>query len=348
MSSDWMGIVWLFVLLAGNAFFVGAEFAIIAAKRSQIEPRAQAGSKAAKTTLYAMEHVSRMLAICQLGITVCSLLILNVAEPSIKYLLEGPLEWMGLSPAFVSTVAFIIALIVVTYLHVVLGEMIPKNISLAVSDRAAMLLAPPLVLLARILAFVIVPLNGAANGLLRMIGVEPRDDVNAAYTVEEVQSIVAESKREGKLEDSTGLLSGALEFSDKTVGEVMVPHDQVVTVPVDATPEQIERLVGQTGFSRYILRDDEGDFLGYVHLKDLLYADEQADYTAPLQEKRRRSMVTIDEGDEIEDALAEMQRQGNHLGRVMTREGELVGVLFLEDIIEELVGEVHDAMQRDR
>lgn len=196
--SDWMGLVWLVVLLLANAFFVAAEFGIVSAKRSQIEPRAAAGSKSARTALYAMEHVSIMLAICQLGITVCSLLIGNVAEPAIHHLLAGPMEFLGIPPTMSDVVAFIIALSAVTYLHVVIGEMIPKNIALAVSRQAAMLLAPPLVFLSKVFGFVIRPLNAIANGILRLMGVEPRDEVNAAYTVEEVQSIVVESQRDRK------------------------------------------------------------------------------------------------------------------------------------------------------
>jgi len=144
--SDWAGLAWLVVLLAANAFFVGAEFAVIAAKRSQIEPLADAGSKRAKTSLYAMENATLMLATCQLGITVCSLMILLVSEPALHHLLEGPLGLVGLPPGAVSGVSFAIALLVVTYLHVVLGEMVPKNISFSLPDKAVLLLAPPLVL----------------------------------------------------------------------------------------------------------------------------------------------------------------------------------------------------------
>uniref|UniRef100_UPI0032EF96B5 CNNM domain-containing protein n=1 Tax=Brevibacterium litoralis TaxID=3138935 RepID=UPI0032EF96B5 len=199
--SDWAGLVWLVLLLLANAFFVAAEFAIVNAKRAQIEPLAAEGNARARTTLYAMEHVSMCLAICQLGITVCSLLIGNVAEPAIHHLLEGPLHFLGVPTALSGVIAFVIALSVVTYLHVVVGEMIPKNIAIAVSRPAAMLLAPPLVFLGRALGFVIRPLNGLANVILRALRVEPRDEVNAAYTVDEVQSIVLESKREGLLTD---------------------------------------------------------------------------------------------------------------------------------------------------
>ncbi|SLN00246.1 hemolysin family protein [Brevibacterium yomogidense] len=345
--SDWMGLVWLVLLLLANAFFVAAEFAVMAAKRSQIEPYADEGRKAAKTTLYAMEHVSLMLAVCQLGITVCSLLIGNIAEPAIHHLLVGPLSALGVPASLSGVISFVLALSIVTYLHVVVGEMIPKNIAIATSQQAAMLLAPPLVFLGRMLRFVIHPMNSFANWVLHRLGVEPRDEVNASYTVEEVQSIVAESHREGLLEDESGLLKGALEFSDKTVDEVMVSRDDLVTIEPTATPEQIESLIGRTGFSRFIVTDDSGRPDSYLHIKDLLYADNEQDYRAPVQDRRFRSMTSVTADAEIEDALQEMQDAGSHVARVLDRAGETVGVIFLEDVLEELVGEVDDAMQRN-
>ena len=208
MSENWLGIVWLVILLVANAFFVGAEFAVISAKRSQIEPLADRGNPAAK------------LALCQLGITVCSLLILNVSEPAIKYALEGPLSWTGLSPELVSIVAFIIALLLVTYLHVVLGEMVPKNAAFTVPDRAVLLLAPPLVLISRIFKPVIWAMNAAANGILRLFGVQAVDEAASAFTIDEVSTIVETSKREGLLFDPTGAISRAFEFTERRVREL--------------------------------------------------------------------------------------------------------------------------------
>ena len=148
--SDWAGSSGCVVLLAANAFFVGAEFAVISARRSQIEPLAEQGSRSAKTALWAMEHATLMLAMSQLGITICSLLILNVSEPAIHHLLEVPLHLTGWSAEAVSTIAFVITLVLVSYLHVVFGEMVPKNLSFSLPDRAVLLLAPPLVFLARV------------------------------------------------------------------------------------------------------------------------------------------------------------------------------------------------------
>lgn len=169
--SDWIGIVWLVVLLLVNAFFVGAEFAVISARRSQIEPLAERGKRSAKTALYAMEHATLMLATTQLGITVCSLLILNVSEPAIHHLLEIPLHATGWSEEVIGTVAFIVTLVLVSFLHVVFGEMVPKNISFSMPDRAALLLAPPLVAVGRAVRPIIVALNATANGVLRLFRV---------------------------------------------------------------------------------------------------------------------------------------------------------------------------------
>src|SRR5690242_18899338 len=177
--SDWAGIAWLVVLLAVNAFFVGAEFAVISARRSQIEPLAERGKRSAKTTLWAMEHATLMLATSQLGITVCSLVILNVSEPAIHHLLEIPLGLTTLSGEAIGLIAFVVALLLVTFLHVVLGEMVPKNISFSVPTRAALILAPPLVMVARVFKPVIWALNGIANSVLRLFRVEPKDEATS-------------------------------------------------------------------------------------------------------------------------------------------------------------------------
>jgi CBS domain containing-hemolysin-like protein len=343
---DWWGIVGLVVLLAINGFFVGAEFAVISARRSQIEPRAEAGSRAAKTALWAMEHATLMLAACQLGITVCSLLILNVAEPAIHHLLEVPLALTGWSEQAVSTIAFIIALLIVSFLHVVFGEMVPKNISFSVPDRAALLLAPPLVFIARVFNPVIVALNATANAILRLFRVTPKMEANSVYTLDEVATIVAQSTKEGVLTDAGGALNAAFEFTSKKVQDVAVGMSALVTLPEDATPADVERAVAQRGFSRYILVDDGGEPTGYLHLKDVIDLDDEDEFTEPVPPKRIRQLISIFRGTDLEDALATMRRSGVHVARAFDESGSTKGVLFLEDIIEELVGEVQDATRR--
>jgi len=344
-ASDWWGLGWLVVLLIGNAFFVGAEFAVISARRSQIEPKAEAGSRAAKTALWAMEHATLMLAASQLGITVCSLLILNVSEPAIHHLLAVPLELTGWPDEVIGTVAFVVTLVLVSFLHVVFGEMVPKNISFSVPDRSVLLLAPPLVGVGRVFGPVIHALNATANGVLRLFRVEPKNEATSAFTVEEVELIVRTSTREGVLTDTTGALSNAFEFTTKTVTDVALGMDALVTLPEDAAPADVERAVAQHGFSRYVLVDETGEPSGYVHLKDVIDLPDD-EFEEPVPPKRIRQLISLYRGMELEDALATLRRAGSHVARVFDESGATRGVLFLEDIIEELVGEVQDATDR--
>jgi CBS domain containing-hemolysin-like protein len=343
--SDWAGFLWLFVLLIANAFFVGAEFAVISARRSQIEPLADAGRRSAKTALWAMEHATLMLAMSQLGITICSLLILNVSEPAIHHLLEVPLHLTGWSEGVVSTVAFVIALVLVSYLHVVFGELVPKNLSFSVPDRAVLLLAPPLVFLARIFRPIIVALNATANGVLRLVRVEPKNEATSTFTLEEVQTIVDQSRREGVLDDASGTLTAAFEFTTKRVHDVAVPMSGLVSLPSTATPGDVERAVARHGFSRYVILGEDGEPDGYVHLKDVIDLDDD-EFDDPMPAKRVRRLVSIYDGTDLEDALATMRRLGTHVARAFDEDGATTGVIFLEDIIEELVGEVQDATRR--
>ena len=345
MSEYLPGIIWLVVLLVVNAFFVGAEFAVISARRSQIEPKAEAGSKAAKTTLWAMEHATLMLATSQLGITVCSLVILNVSEPAIHHLIEIPLGLTALSGEAIGVIGFVVALLLVTFLHVVIGEMVPKNLAFSVPDRAALLLAPPLVIVSKIFHPVIGTLNWLANMILRAFRVEPKDEATSTYTLDEVANIVEQSTREGVLTDSTGALLAAFKFTEKKVQDIAIGLKDLVTLPEDASPADVERAVARRGFSRYILVDDENEPTGYLHLKDVIDLDGD-EFTEPVPPKRIRQLISIFRSTDLEDALATMRRSGVHVARAFDENGATQGVLFLEDIIEELVGEVQDATRR--
>src|SRR6478735_6904881 len=348
--NDWAGIAWLVVLLIANAFFVGAEFAVISARRSQIEPLAEKGSRSAKTALYAMEHATLMLATSQLGITICSLLILNVSEPAIHHLLAGPLGLTGWSEALVDGVAFAVTLVLVSYLHVVFGEMVPKNLAFSVPDRAVLMLATPLVWISKVFHPVIVTLNWIANHAVRLFRIEPKNEAASTFTLEEVATIVNQSRIEGVLQDTAGTVAAAVEFTDKKAADVAVPLSDLVTLPETTTPDEIERAVSKHGFSRYVIVDEVGEPVGYVHLKDILRAaegpDAATDVARQIPTKRIHHMVPVLESTDLEDALAVMRRAGRHLAQVRDDAGNTTAVLFLEDIIEELIGEVQDATRR--
>jgi CBS domain containing-hemolysin-like protein len=329
------------VLLAANAFFVGAEFALVSARRTAIEQRAN--TRAGRVTLRAMERVSLMMAGAQLGITVCSLGLGALAEPAVVRLLEPAFAALHLPESLRHPVAFALALAIVVFLHVVIGEMVPKNLTLAGPDRAALLLGPPLAGLVLVLKPVIVALNALANLGLRALRVQPKNEITSAFTREEVAGLLAESHREGLLEsDRERLLSEALAFEERTVGAVLVPVSSLVTVPPTVTPAEVEELVARTGYSRFPVLDGAG-LIGYVHVKDLLGTP---DRDRPVDPALIRSLPEVGADTPLRTALRQMQTTGAHLTRVVDDAGRLTGVVMLEDALEELVGEVTDATQR--
>lgn len=341
-----MSLLFSVVLLLGNAFFVGAEFAVMAARRSQLEPLAQEGSKRARASLEALEKVSSLLACAQLGITVCSVLLGAVAEDALHHLLAGPMGSLGLPAQASDIIALILALLIVVYLHVVLGEMVPKNLAIAGPERSALLLAPVLLTITKILGPVIRLLEFIAKGAVKRLGIEPKDEVGSTFSAQDMGFIVQESHREGLLEEGQQeRLRDALEFTDKLASDVAVPVGELVTLRVGATPADVEKLVAKKGFSRFPIVDGHNDLAGYVHLKDVLYARDEL-YDEPVPPKRIRPLATVRPQDEVEDVLLTMQRTGAHLARVVQESGSAVGVVFLEDVLEELVGEVTDSTQR--
>lgn len=334
------------VLLLANAFFVGAEFAAMSARRSQLEPLAEEGSRGARAALEAMSRTGILLATAQLGITVCSVLLGAVSEAALHHALVGPVEALGAPEALADVLALVLALLVVVFLHVVVGEMIPKNISIATPERAAIALVPALVVVSRVVKPVIAAMDWVSKLVVRALGVDPKDELASAFTAEEVAQIVSESHKEGLVEaEQYGLLGAALEFSDKDARDVGVPVGELVTIGLETTPDDIERLVAKHGFSRYPIADRDGTLTGYLHLKDVLFADEE-ERLQPVPAKRVRRMANVRRDDEVESVLATMQRTGSHLARVVADDGEVLGVVFLEDVIEELVGEVTDSSQR--
>lgn len=330
------------LLLLGNAFFVGAEFSLVSVRRSAIEPDAISGSKRAKITLQALENVSFLMAGAQLGITLCSLGLGAVAEPAIAHLIEPSLHSAGISDALLHPISFIFALILTVYLHVVIGEMVPKNIALASPERSALLLTPLLVAVVKVLRPVIALLNNISLLFLRLLGVHPKDEVGSTYTRDEMADLVKESRKEGLLdEDNEQILSGALTFDERSLNNILIPMHELVFVRPDSTYAQIEGIASRTGFSRFPVRNKKGIAIGYIHLKDVVAA--QPDLRdEPLQDHSIRPLTVLSPKQTIRMALKIMQRTGSHIALVGT-EKKPVGLVTLEDVLEELVGEMHEA-----
>ncbi len=337
MNNVW-GIVGLFVLLAANAFFVAAEFALVGARRSQIEPLAEQGSRRAKRTLLAMERVSIMMAGAQLGITLCSIGLGAMAEPAIAALLEPLLHSLGVSESLLHPISFVIALAIVMCLHVVLGEMVPKNLTLAAPDRAALALGSPMSAIARITGPVIRLLNASANVVLRMFGVQPADELASSFNLDEVAALVQQSHREGMLDDEDyRLMSGAVNFVTKsTAAEVAIPWQLVSRVPMDATVGQIERLSGRTRHLRFPVVDAADHPQGYVLVKDLLV--ERVDADQPLAADRIRQLPPIPADTALPTVLEQLRHADASIARVVhPTNHELIGIITLDDVVSALI-----------
>jgi CBS domain containing-hemolysin-like protein len=338
------GAIWLgLVLLLGNAFFVGAEFALVSARRTKVEPKAAAGSRVARTTLRAMEELSQMIAAAQFGITVCSLGLGAVAEPALAHLIQPVAEAVNLPDAWLHPVAFTLAMSCVVYLHVVLGEMVPKNLALAGPERAAMVLGPPMVAIVTILKPIVYGLDAAANWVVRRFGVEPRMDVISTFTLQEVEAMVDESHDEGMLDESEyERLAGALGFSSRTVANVLLPLDQLETVERGARATDVEAACAETGYSRFPVVDEDGRLVGYLHIKDVIQADPHG-RARIVEDKWIHPFAEVRLADTLVSALQTLQTKGAHMATVVNDEEDVVGVITLEDVIEELVGEIRDA-----
>lgn len=337
-----VGLLIAILMLLGNAFFVGAEFGLVAARRSNIELLALNGSRPAKITLGAMEKVSFMLAGAQLGVTLCSLILGAVGEPLIAHQLEEPLNSLGFSDVWVHSIAFIIALSIMVYLHVVIGEMVPKNLALAGPTKAALWLTPPLVIFVKITRPVVLLLNAIANGFLKLFGIKPKQEITSSFSRDEVAGFVKESHTEGLLStDEEQLLSGALSFDERNVKAVLLTFDKLIIADYKSTAKDIEKLCAETGFSRFPIKNSRGDMSGYVHIKDIIdIAD--IDHQDPLPRRYIRPLAEVKSNTSLREALISMQKTGSHLAQVKNTKGMIIGVITLEDLLEELVGNIRD------
>lgn len=330
------------ILLGANAFFVAVEFALLAARRSVIEPQAE-HSRRARSALAAMNDLNRQLSGAQLGITMASLGLGFVAEPAVDDLLAELLhEFTSLPSGLQHTITFTIALSIVAFFHMVLGEMVPKNLALAGAERAVVLLAPPHARFVWLLAPLIWLLNSLSNATARSLGFEPANELASAHTPEELASMVDASRGEGLIGDfSHGMLSGALELRSRPVSSVMVPWERVVTVPRSMPAADIERVVVDSGHSRLpLVRAADGEIEGYLHSKDLLRLPVSVRHN-PLPTRRIHPMVVLDPQRSLSDALLAMRRQRSHVALVRA-EGRPLGLVTLEDIVEQVVGDIRD------
>jgi CBS domain containing-hemolysin-like protein len=350
MTADILSVLLTLLLLLANAFFVGAEFALISARRDRLEALAEQGKRSAMTVIRAGQNLSVMLAGAQLGITVCSILLGRIGEPAIAHLLEKPFDLVGVPDALLHTVSFFVAITLVVVLHVLLGEMVPKNIAIAGPESAAMLLVPPYLAWVRATRFVIAFYDWCAHMTLRALGVEPKTELENTVSLVELSEMIAESRSEGLLDPEEHMrLSRALQIRNRRVADVAIPLDKVRTVKVEPgndgpTVAAIKEALVETGYSRFPVIDSSGSFVGYVHIKDVLPAVD--DPEAVVDESTVRPLPEVSEALPLPDALSRLRRSNAHLALVTGDGGRVVAIVPLENLVEDLMGTVRDGTHR--
>jgi CBS domain containing-hemolysin-like protein len=341
-------LVLTLALLLANGFFVAVEFALIASRRTKLESLAEDGSARARMALGSMRHLNLQLAGAQLGITMASLVLGYVAEPTVAGLIEGAVERFVSVPAgLLHTIGFIVALTIVAFLHMVIGEMVPKNIAIAAPERTLLALTIPNRAYVTVFGPLLRVLNGFANAGVRLFGVEPQDELATSASAEELAVMLGASRDKGLIEEvAHQLLTGALDLGDRRITTVLVPTTEVVWLPRSATPEEAEALVVSSGHTRLLVAGSGvDDVLGFVHAKDLLTVSEAA-RDRPLPLGRVRRMLVVGEDTSLDDALLAMQQARIHVAVVTDRAGRTLGIATLEDVIEALVGDIRDESDR--
>ena len=340
---SWAPLAAALVLLAVNAFFVTVEFALIATRRTFLEQQAGTGSRPAGWALRSSQELSVSLAGAQLGVTLASVALGFVAEPAVAHLLEPAFAAAGVSDAAAEVASFGVGLVIVVFAHMVIGEMVPKNLAIAGPERAALLVAGPLRLYTIVLGPVIRLLNWLANSVLRLAGVEPADELATAATADDLASMIAESRDEGFLDDfEEGFLSGALHFDDATAASVMVARDQIVAASASTTVAELEALVVETCRSRipvYVETLDQ--VIGFFHAKALLDMPAEA-RGEPMAPRLLRPLLLVPPDRPLKTVLAGMRRGHTHIALVADASGSTVGLLTLQDVLGRLVGQIND------
>ncbi len=349
---DALGVLAAILLIAANAFFVGAEFSLISARRDRLEALAEQGKARAVTVIRAGEQLSSMLAGAQLGVTVASILLGRIGEAAVADLLRKSFALTRMHPALAHTLAFAIALALVVTLHVLLGEMVPKNIALAGPERTAMLLVPPYLAYVRVARPFIVFYNLCANAVLRGLRVEPKDELDSAVSTAQLSELIAESVSEGLLDaEEHTRLTRALQIRTRVVGDVARPLAEIRAVPVaqagsGPTVGAVELALAQTGYSRFPVVSLDGpdvQYIGYLHIKDVLMLGD--DPATVIDLALVRPLPRVPESLPLADALSRMRRSNSHLALVTAgsaEAGQLVAMVAMEDLVEDLVGAMRD------
>jgi len=339
----WLGVLAVFVLTAGTGYFVAQEFAYVSADRLALAREAERGDHRAARALKVLERLSFMLSGAQLGITVTGLIVGFIAEPAVSALLRPVLSGVGIPDGAVTGISVVLAFVLATVVQMVLGELAPKNLALAVPEPLAKALAPSTLGYLKVVGPVVRIFDGAANKLLRTTGIEPVEELHHGATLEELGHLIGESHEQGQLPRATAeLVDHALEFSERTLGEVMVPRVDVVFVRKDATAAEAVTLIGTYGHSHYpVLGDHPDDVAGLLGVRELMRMSARQAAVATAGAAARPPLLLPDTLP-LPAAVSRMRQRDDEFAVVLDEHGGVAGIVTYEDIAEELVGDIAD------
>jgi CBS domain containing-hemolysin-like protein len=347
--SEWIMLGVGLLLTIGTGLFVASEFALVNLDRGDLEARRARGESRLAMTIAALKITSTHLSSAQLGITLTTLLTGYTMEPALSTLLRGPLTALGLPGAAVVPIASVVAIAVATLLSMILGELVPKNFALALPLATAKLVIPFQTVFTTVFRPFVFLLNGTANAFLRMLGIEPKEELSAARTADELSSLVRRSASAGVLEEDTAtLLSRTLAFSTRTASDVMTPRPRVEAVKRTDPAQTVIGLARSTGYSRFpVVDEDVDDVVGFVHVKQAVAVPRQRRGRVPVSALQTEAL-RVPETMSLDTLLGELRGRGYQMAVVVDEYGGTSGIATLEDLVEEIVGEVADEHDRTR
>jgi CBS domain containing-hemolysin-like protein len=331
------------LLVLANSFFVAAEFALVAVRRTRIDELAQGGDRQARIVQSALDHLDRYIAGTQLGITLASLALGWVGEPAVAGILDRLLELFGMSapPAGVHTAASLaIGFLILTFLHIVLGELAPKSIALVRPEGVTKFVVPPLMLFSRAMAPLIWIFNGAANALLSVFNITRASDMQG-HSPDELRILVMQARAYGRLNESdTAMLAGVLDFHHKKARDVMRPRTEVVALDIDSSEDEVRRIVKEERYSRYpVIRESLDDVIGVFLAKDLWLGEDAKPFSL---KDFTRECLYVPDSRAAERVLDDLRKTRAHMAVVLDEYGGTAGIITMEDLIEEVIGDISD------
>ncbi|MCP1135487.1 hemolysin family protein [Paenibacillus polysaccharolyticus] len=343
-----LNLVLVAFLIGLSAFFVAVEFALVRVRPSRIDQMIAEGNKRALAVKQAVANLDGYLSACQLGITITSLGLGWLGEPTVEKILHPVFESMSIPDALASFLSFVIAFVAITYLHVVVGELAPKTIAIRKAETVALLTSGPIILFNRVMYPFIWLLNGSANQLVKLFGIKPASEHEDAHSEEELQIIINESFESGKINQAEfGYVSRIFAFDEMLAKEIMVPRTDMVCLYLNKTNEENLEIIREEQYTRFpVVNESKDDIIGIINTKQFfleLYGnDEPVDLSSLIQ-----PVSAVHETTPVKDLLKKMQKDGVHIAVLVDEYGGTSGIVTIEDVLEQIVGEIRDEFDAD-